>query len=70
MFGFGPRSCLGEVVARTELFLFTTRLFQNFEISPSFKDPKPTLTNGILRVGYGPLPYEIIVKKRINQQSS
>ena len=31
-FGVGNRSCIGEGLARNQLFLFTTRIFQNFRV--------------------------------------
>ncbi|XP_066949308.1 cytochrome P450 2L1-like [Macrobrachium rosenbergii] len=33
-FGTGKRSCVGESLARTELLVFSTAVFQNFTISP------------------------------------
>ena len=31
-FGAGPRSCIGEMLARQELFLFMSRLLQRFNL--------------------------------------
>ena len=31
-FGAGPRSCVGEMLARQELFLFMSRLLQRFNL--------------------------------------
>ena len=31
-FGTGQWSCIGEGLARSQLFLFTTRIFQNFRV--------------------------------------
>ena len=33
-FGFGKRRCMGEKLARSNLFIFVTTLFQNFNVAP------------------------------------
>lgn len=33
-FGYGKRRCMGEKLARSNLFIFVTTLFQNFTITP------------------------------------
>ncbi|XP_061173512.1 cytochrome P450 2C28-like [Saccostrea echinata] len=52
-FSVGRRVCLGESLARMELFLFTSSMVQRFKILPA--DPKqiPPL-KGVLGVTYGP----------------
>lgn len=33
-FGYGKRRCMGEKLARSNLFLFVTTLYQNFNVTP------------------------------------
>ncbi|XP_059583879.1 cytochrome P450 2J2-like [Alligator mississippiensis] len=56
-FSAGKRVCLGEQLARTELFLFFTALFQKF----TFQAPKNTKLNLQFRLGItmSPQPYKI-----------
>ena len=40
-FGVGKRLCLGESLARQELFIFFTGLLQQFEVAPDEHSPLP-----------------------------
>jgi cytochrome P450 len=42
-FGYGKRVCLGETLARDEIFLFLTNLFHRFSIRVADENPNPTL---------------------------
>lgn len=41
-FGVGRRRCMGEMMAKSNLFLFTTTIFQNFTIRPPPGAPIPS----------------------------
>ena len=61
-FGIGKRICMGESLAKNELFIFFVRLFQRIEITTT--DPKPdpnNYTSGITRI---PKPYFVKVTER------
>uniref|UniRef100_A0A8C8VIB9 Uncharacterized protein n=1 Tax=Pelusios castaneus TaxID=367368 RepID=A0A8C8VIB9_9SAUR len=66
-FSIGKRYCFGEMLARTELFLFLTSILQNFSfrspVDPKDIDISPKL------VGFASLPrsYEICLKMEILQ---
>ncbi|XP_013855193.1 cytochrome P450 17A2 [Austrofundulus limnaeus] len=62
-FGAGPRVCVGESLARLELFLFLSSLLQRM----SFKLPEgvsPPNLQGRLGVVLQPLPYTVVVTPR------
>ncbi len=65
-FGAGPRVCLGEVFARTRLFLWTSAVVSQFVITPApdsdrgWLDPSVHFDNMIL----GPLPNSIVFHGR------
>ncbi|XP_029473970.1 cytochrome P450 2J2 [Rhinatrema bivittatum] len=61
-FSTGKRVCLGEQLAKTELFLFFTALLQKFKFQ-ALKNKKPSLQ---ARVGVtlSPLPYQICAVPR------
>ncbi|XP_050952975.1 cytochrome P450 2B4-like [Labeo rohita] len=62
-FSLGPRVCLGESLAKTELFLFITSLLQRIHFSwpPGAKWPD---MNGIVSVVRSPEAYDIICHSR------
>eukprot|EP00058_Branchiostoma_floridae_P003704 XP_002589192.1 hypothetical protein BRAFLDRAFT_74651 [Branchiostoma floridae] len=62
-FSTGPRRCLGEQLAKFELFLFFTSLLQQF----TFKLPEgapPPDTEGIFGLVFSPKPFEICALPR------
>uniref|UniRef100_A0A8R1HTN1 Uncharacterized protein n=1 Tax=Caenorhabditis japonica TaxID=281687 RepID=A0A8R1HTN1_CAEJA len=56
-FGMGPRVCLGERIARTELYLIFCSLVQNFRFYLNIDDPLPTLERCIGGITAPPKPY-------------
>ncbi|KAL4233346.1 monooxygenase [Mactra antiquata] len=62
-FSLGPRSCIGETLARIEIFLFVAGLVKKLKIYPE-KDGILPDTEGILATTYNPKPFKIRVYKR------
>ncbi|KAH7720608.1 CYP-33A1 protein [Aphelenchoides avenae] len=60
-FGLGKRQCLGENLARMELFLFLSNLFNQFKLSRASTPPSLRRTPGF---GAACLPYLCTVEKR------
>ncbi|XP_014246954.1 probable cytochrome P450 303a1 [Cimex lectularius] len=62
-FGFGKHRCMGQTLARSNIFLFTATLLQhfNFEIPPGQEPPD---TKGIDGVTPSPGPYYALVTPR------
>uniref|UniRef100_H2Z8V6 Uncharacterized protein n=1 Tax=Ciona savignyi TaxID=51511 RepID=H2Z8V6_CIOSA len=62
-FSVGPRHCLGEQLARMEVFIFLVSLVQKFEFLP---DPKAKVLsdneNGSSGAAFVPLPFKIVAK--------
>ncbi|MCL4123022.1 UNVERIFIED_CONTAM: hypothetical protein GTU68_036057 [Idotea baltica] len=61
-FGVGRRMCLGEVLARSEIFLFVTSILHTFNLEPGKE--KPSL-EGIHGVSTAPKPYEVTISEII-----
>ena len=63
-FSLGPRHCLGEQLAKMEVFIFLVGMVQKFEFLP---DPRsktlPTINDGRLGAVFTPIPYQIIAKE-------
>eukprot|EP00058_Branchiostoma_floridae_P016688 XP_002602176.1 hypothetical protein BRAFLDRAFT_58437 [Branchiostoma floridae] len=62
-FGGGRRVCLGEQLARMELFLFFSCLLQSFTFNTPEGAPPPN-TDGILGITWTPNPYQLCATPR------
>uniref|UniRef100_A0A3Q0T0X6 Steroid 21-hydroxylase n=1 Tax=Amphilophus citrinellus TaxID=61819 RepID=A0A3Q0T0X6_AMPCI len=62
-FGAGPRVCVGESLARLELFLFLSSLLQRMSFRQPHGAPLPNL-QGRLGVVLQPLPFKVVVIPR------
>ena len=62
-FGAGRRVCVGEAMAKLELFLFISHLLYRYEIKAAPGEAAPDV-QGILGVVLGPKPYKIQFVKR------
>lgn len=57
-FGIGRRLCLGEALAKMELFLYLTTLIQKFEFKPPVGKSAPEI-KGVLGMTFAPQLYEV-----------
>nr|XP_057922976.1 steroid 17-alpha-hydroxylase/17,20 lyase isoform X2 [Doryrhamphus excisus] len=62
-FGAGPRVCVGEPLARLELFLFLSSMLQRMSFTLPHGASPPNL-QGRLGVVLQPLPYKVVVRPR------
>uniref|UniRef100_A0A1B6MFM2 Cytochrome P450 n=1 Tax=Graphocephala atropunctata TaxID=36148 RepID=A0A1B6MFM2_9HEMI len=62
-FGLGQRTCVGEMLARNTIFLFTTTFFEKFSISLPPGEPKPS-TKPLPGFTTSPKPFNISIKSR------
>ena len=62
-FGIGKRICMGESLAKNELFIFFVRLLQRLDIKVT--DPKPDPEDCICSMTRIPNPYFVKVEERI-----
>lgn len=62
-FSAGRRVCLGELLAKAELFLFVAQLLHQFKIENPPGCPLPSL-EGDIGMGLKPKPYKVCIKRR------
>ena len=59
----GKRVCLGESLARMELFLYFTSMMQHFRFRTAPGLPAPS-TKGVLGISNTPEPFHVIAETR------
>lgn len=63
-FGVGGRQCLGEQLARMEVFIFIVTLLRRFEFLPDPDSGAPSPEAATVGLTYSPLDFKMIAKKR------
>ena len=63
-FGMGRRKCIGESMAKMELFLYLTTLLKMFDFLPPEGQQPPDINGGILGVTYRPCAFEVRAVRR------
>lgn len=62
-FGMGKRVCLGEPLARNNMFIFLGRILQEFQISLPAHSPVPS-TEPLPGFTTAPKPFQVIMSSR------
>ena len=63
-FSVGPRHCLGEQLARMEVFIYLVGMVQKFEFLPDPNaDELPTIEDGALGIVFTPRHYSLVAKE-------
>ena len=66
-FGAGRGLCLGEPVAKIEIFLFLTAMLKEFDFLPEEANKNPT-TRSVMAIVQAPVAYKVRVVKRFCNQ--
>lgn len=61
-FGIGQRMCIGNLLARMELFLFFSNIMNNYEFRMPEGEDIPGM-DGILGATHAPIPYKLVFTK-------
>lgn len=61
-FGFGKRVCMGESLAKAELFIFTIMILQNLRIKISANHAKPDPGQYEAGITRSPLPFHVTLE--------
>ncbi|CAK8692689.1 unnamed protein product [Clavelina lepadiformis] len=63
-FSLGSRRCMGEQLAKTEIFIFLVSMVQKFEFLPDPEaDKLPEINDGTNGLAFSPYPYRIVAKE-------
>ncbi|XP_039251340.2 cytochrome P450 2J6-like [Styela clava] len=58
-FCIGNRHCVGEQIARMQLFIFITNIVQKFKICASKNETLPSFNEGVFSIGYSPHDFAV-----------
>nr|XP_002126188.1 cytochrome P450 2C31-like [Ciona intestinalis] len=62
-FLIGPRNCVGEALARQEIFIFLVKILQKFEVKP-VPGKTPSIADGVNSVVFSPHSFNLILQER------